>query len=165
MPLIASASERNKVTPLFINQLRIDIKVRFGDNKTTPGGFALKFYASQRYSLSPAKGSKIKITKSSVERVIGRRIKIRNEKNKLASPFRQAILEYNFENGIDENKELVRMGIESDVLKKKKSIKTKKDCVFYGKKNLGVIDDVNEEKLKLYRDEISNKILDYCEGK
>ena len=78
---------KNDVLLIFINQIRIKIGVRFGNPKTTSGGQALKFYASVRIELTNMK------TVRKGDRVIGRRIRVRTVKNKVAPPFRDVYVD------------------------------------------------------------------------
>lgn len=78
---------KNDVLLVFINQIRIKIGVRFGNPKTTSGGQALKFYASVRMELTNMK------TQRKGDRVVGRRIRIRTVKNKVAPPFRDVYVD------------------------------------------------------------------------
>lgn len=79
---LVSVVAKNNVLLVFINQVRIKIGVRFGNPKTTSGGQALRFYASIRFELTNMK------TMRKGDRVIGRRIRVRTVKNKVAPPFR-----------------------------------------------------------------------------
>jgi len=79
---LASLVAKNDVLLIFINQIRIKLGVRFGNPKTTSGGQALKFYASVRLELTNMK------TQRKGDRVIGRRMRVRTVKNKVAPPFR-----------------------------------------------------------------------------
>jgi len=80
--VLTGTVQRKNVLLIFINQVRIKIGVKFGNPKTTSGGQALKFYASVRLELTNMK------TQRKGDRVIGRRIRVRTVKNKVAPPFR-----------------------------------------------------------------------------
>ncbi|MBM4420873.1 MAG: recombinase RecA [Chloroflexi bacterium] len=103
---------KTKTTVIFINQLREKIGVMFGNPETTTGGKALKFYASQRLDVRP-----IEPIKSGTE-VIGRRVRVKVVKNKVAPPFRQAEMEILAAEGISREGGLIDMGIATSVVSK-----------------------------------------------
>jgi len=99
---------------IFINQLREKIGVMFGNPETTTGGNALKFYASIRLDIRRS-GSAIKDKEGNVT---GSPVKVKVVKNKLAPPFRLALFEITFGEGISKVGEIVDIGAELDVIKK-----------------------------------------------
>jgi len=99
---------------IFINQLREKIGVMFGNPETTTGGNALKFYASIRLDIRRS-GSAIKDKEGNVT---GSPVKVKVVKNKLAPPFRLALFEITFGEGISKTGEIVDIGAELDVIKK-----------------------------------------------
>ena len=103
---------KTKTTVIFINQLREKIGVMFGSPETTTGGKALKFYASIRLDVRP-----IEPIKNGTE-VIGRRVKVKVVKNKVAPPFRLAELEILAAEGISREGGLVDMGLTTGVVSK-----------------------------------------------
>jgi recombination protein RecA len=109
-PTIAQTS----TAVVFINQLREKVGVVFGNPEVTPGGRALKFYASVRIELR-----KVESVKKGTE-VIGNRVKAKIVKNKVAAPFRQAEFEIMFEppRGISRTGDIIDMGVELGVLSK-----------------------------------------------
>ncbi len=102
---------KSKTTAIFTNQLRQKIGVMFGNPETTPGGLALKFYASIRMDTR-----KIETLKDG-DRVIGSRHRVRIVKNKVAPPFRIAELEV-LETGISREAGIIDVGLEFGVLSK-----------------------------------------------
>lgn len=103
---------RSNCTVIFINQIREKIGVMFGSPETTPGGRALKFYASVRID--------IRRTGSIKEGDIatGNRTRARVVKNKVAPPFRQAEFDIMFNEGISSTGDLIDMAVEDKVAQK-----------------------------------------------
>ncbi|MCI7805013.1 MAG: recombinase RecA [Oscillospiraceae bacterium] len=110
-----------KLTPLlsktncvaiFINQIREKIGVMYGNPETTPGGRALKFYAS--VIIDVRKGEAIK----DGSELIGSRTKIKIKKNKVAPPFKECEFDIIFGKGISRTGEVLDMAVELDVIKK-----------------------------------------------
>lgn len=110
-----------KLTPLlsktncvaiFINQIREKIGVMYGNPETTPGGRALKFYAS--VIIDVRKGEAIK----NGTEPIGSRTKIKIKKNKVAPPFKECEFDIIFGKGISRTGEVLDMAVELDVIKK-----------------------------------------------
>lgn len=102
----------DKITIIFINQIREKIGISYGSNITTSGGRALKFFSSIRIE-----SKKIETLKSSDEN-IGIRIKLTIVKNKLAPPLRNAIIDLFFGNGFDYKNEIIDLAIEEGIIKK-----------------------------------------------
>ncbi|GBD10523.1 Protein RecA [bacterium HR23] len=116
---------RSRAVVVFINQLREKVGVLFGNPETTPGGRALKFYASVRIDLR--KGEAIK----QGNEVVGIRVKARVVKNKVAPPFRTAEFDIMFNRGIAKEGDLVDLGTALGILKKAGAFYT------YGETRLG----------------------------
>ena len=97
---------------IFINQLREKVGVMFGNPETTPGGRALKFYSSIR--LDVRRGEQIKVGDS----VIGNRTNIKVVKNKVAPPFKVALVDIMYGEGVSREGELLDIGAELDIIEK-----------------------------------------------
>ncbi|GAC1490396.1 MAG: recombinase RecA [Candidatus Limnocylindrales bacterium] len=109
---LTGSVSKTKTTVVFINQLREKIGVMFGNPETTTGGKALKFYASIRLDVRP-----IEPIKNGTD-VIGRRVKVKVVKNKVAPPFRIAEMEILAAEGISREGGLIDMGIVTGVVTK-----------------------------------------------
>lgn len=103
---------KSKTCLLFINQIRDKIGVMFGNPETTPGGKALKFYASMRLDIRRIASLK------KGEEVVGNRVRVKIVKNKVAPPFRQAEFDLLFDEGISRSSNLIDLGLEAQVLQK-----------------------------------------------
>ena len=109
---LAATINKTQTTCIFINQLREKIGVMFGNPETTPGGNALKFYASVRLDIR-----KIGQIKDG-DNVIGNQVRVKVIKNKVAPPFRKAEFDLMFNEGISKVGELIDLGVENGVLTK-----------------------------------------------
>lgn len=103
---------KTNTTAIFINQLREKVGVMFGNPETTPGGRALKFYASVR--LDVRRGEQIKVGDS----VIGNRTNIKVVKNKVAPPFKSASVDMMYGEGISREGELCDIASDLGIMEK-----------------------------------------------
>ena len=109
---LAAAISKSNSLVIFINQLREKIGVVYGNPETTPGGKALKFYASVRLDIRAI--DQIKQGNES----IGRRVRVKIVKNKVAPPFRVAEFDLMYNEGISREGGLLDVGLEIGLLKK-----------------------------------------------
>jgi len=104
--------KRTNCMVIFINQIRMKIGVMFGSPETTTGGNALKFYSSVRLDIR-----RIGALKRGDE-VVGNETRVKVVKNKMAPPFRQAVFEILYGEGISREGELIELGVEHGFVKK-----------------------------------------------
>jgi recombination protein RecA len=109
---LTGAVSRSNTSLIFTNQLREKIGVMFGNPETTPGGRALKFYASVRLDIR-----RIETIKTGTESV-GNRVRVKVVKNKVAPPFRVAEFDVMYGEGISTEGGLLDVGVAMDVVSK-----------------------------------------------
>ena len=112
MRRLAGAISKNGCTVIFINQLRQKIGVMYGNPETTPGGLALKYYASVRIDVR-----RIETLKSGNE-MIGNRTRAKVIKNKCAPPFKEAEFDIIYGEGISKVGEIVDLGVKLELIDK-----------------------------------------------
>ena len=110
---LSGAINQTKTSVIFTNQLRQKIGVMFGNPETTPGGLALKFYASVRLDIR-----RIQSIKVGAE-IIGNRVRVRVVKNKVAAPFRTAEFDIMYNEGISKVGDIVDLATQLEIVTKR----------------------------------------------
>ena len=105
---------KSKTTCVFTNQLREKVGVMFGNPETTPGGKALKFYASVRIDIR-----RKDTIKDSAGNAVGNHVKVKIVKNKVAPPFGEAEFDIVYNHGINQEGCILDLGIEHGAVEKK----------------------------------------------
>ena len=145
---LTSAVSHSNCTLIFTNQLRMKIGVMFGNPETTPGGKALKYYASVRIEVR--KGESIKVGTD----VNGIRVVAKVVKNKMAPPFRKAEFDIMFNEGISKEANIIDVGVDMGVVKKsgawyeyagQKIGQGKEATRMYLKENIKVRDEISKK--------------------
>ena len=149
---LSGTISKTKTTAIFINQLREKVGVMFGNPETTPGGRALKFYASIRLEVRRNEALKIG------DGIVGNRTTVKVVKNKVAPPFKSAIVDIMYGEGVSHEGELIDLGTDANILEKSGAW-----YAYHGEK-LGQ----GKENVKLFlkehtniADEIENQIREY----
>lgn len=149
--LSGSINKTNTIV-IFINQLREKVGVMFGNPETTPGGKALKYYASVRLDIR--RGEQIK----SGTDVIGNKTTIKVVKNKVAPPFKSVVVDIMYGQGVSYEGELVDLATEANIIEKSGSwYSYNGNKIGQGKENVKLLFKDNKELAK----EIDTKVREY----
>jgi recombination protein RecA len=111
---LTAVLSRAKTTCVFTNQMREKVGVMFGNPETTPGGKALKFYASVRLDIR-----RKDTIKDAAGNAVGNHVKVKIVKNKVAPPFAEAEFDIIYNHGINKEGSILDVGVESGVVDKK----------------------------------------------
>lgn len=109
---LTGAISKSNTTAIFINQIREKVGVMFGNPEITPGGRALKFYASVRMEVR-----KIETLKQGTD-ITGNRTRIKVVKNKIAPPFKQADFDIMYGEGVSREGSIIDLAVDSDIIEK-----------------------------------------------
>ena len=140
---------------IFINQLREKVGIMFGNPETTPGGRALKFYASVRLEIR--RGEQIKLGTN----IIGSKANIKVVKNKMAPPFKTCTVDIMYGEGVSVLGEIVDLGAEANILQKsgawysyngEKVGQGKENVKEWLKKNPKIREEIETKVRKFYQD-------------
>lgn len=146
--------KRSNTILIFINQIRMKIGVMFGNPETTTGGNALKFYASQRLDIRAIK---------TIEN--GKETRVKVVKNKMAPPFKEAIFEIKYGEGISRLGELIDLGVTHGFINKSGSwFDFKGQRMGQGKENVKQFLGEHPEIVQEVDTEIRNKLLQFSEN-
>ena len=112
MRKLAGVMNKSECTAIFINQLREKVGIMFGNPETTPGGRALKFYSSVRVEIRKSEAIK------NGSDVVGNKVNVKVVKNKVAPPFKTAVVEILYGEGISYVAELLDLAVDLDIIHK-----------------------------------------------
>ena len=153
MRMVGGVVFRTNTCVIFINQLREKVGVMFGSPETTPGGRALKFYASMRIDVR--KTDQLKTGGDAY----GNKAKIKIVKNKMASPFKTAEVELIFGKGFSNEASILDMAIEKKIVEKsgswfsyndEKIAQGKEKCIDYLENNPEVFNEIENKVREAY---------------
>ncbi|MFA5395900.1 MAG: recombinase RecA [Methanogenium sp.] len=155
---LTAITAKSNTTIIFVNQIRMNIGVKWGSPETTPGGVALKFYTSVRVEVRH-----MLRLKNKDDEHIGNKVKFKVAKNKVSAPFKTGSFDLYFNEGISQETDVLNIGEEMGILKKEKN------SYFYNEEKIGA----SYEKARLFlkenekvRNEIIGKIQNNnCEQK
>ena len=148
---LAGTISKTNATIIFINQLREKVGIMFGNPETTPGGRALKFYASVRLDIR-----KIENIKNNGE-VLGSRTRVKVVKNKVAPPFREAEFDIIYGKGISKEGNILDLAVNLDIIEKSGSwFSYNGNKIGQGRENVKVYLEENKDIMN----EIEKKIRD-----
>ncbi len=157
---LSGTINKTKTTAIFINQLREKVGVLFGNPETTPGGRALKFYSTIRLDIR--RGEQIKLGDS----VVGNKTNIKVVKNKVAPPFKTAVVDIMYGEGISKTGELVDLASSKDIINKsgawfsyngEKIGQGRENVKQYLKDNPALMEEIENKVREAYQITIKNK--------
>ena len=149
---LSGTISKTKTTAIFINQLREKVGIMFGNPEVTPGGRALKFYSSVRLDVRRSEALKIG------DGIVGNRTTIKVVKNKVAPPFKTAVVDIMYGEGVSKEGELVDLASEAGIIEKSGAwYAYKGEKIGQGKENAKLLLKDN----KKLSDEIEKQVREY----
>ena len=149
---LSGAINKTKTICIFINQLREKVGVLFGNPETTPGGRALKFYSTIR--LDVRRTEQIKVGDS----VMGSKTTVKVVKNKVAPPFKTAVVDIMYGEGVSREGELIELAVNAGIIEKSGAwFSYNGEKIGQGKENVKLLLKDNKEMFK----EIDYKTREY----
>ena len=149
---LSGTINKTKTTCIFINQLREKVGVFYGNPETTPGGRALKFYASIRLDIRKNEALKMG------DGIVGNKTTIKVVKNKVAPPFKTATVDIMYGEGVSREGEIIDLGVEAGIIEKTGAwYAYQGEKLGQGKENVKLLLKDNTE----LRDELEKKVREY----
>ncbi len=149
---LSGAISKTKTICIFINQLREKVGVMFGNPETTPGGRALKFYSTIR--LEVRRSEQIKVGDS----ITGSKTNIKVVKNKVAPPFKTAVVDIMYGEGVSKEGELIELAANAGIIEKSGAwFSYNGEKIGQGKENVKLLLKENKDLCK----ELEEKTRDY----
>ena len=149
---LSGTINKTNTIAIFINQLREKVGVMFGNPETTTGGRALKFYSSIRLDVRRSESLKVG------DSVIGNKTTVKVVKNKVAPPFKSAVVDIMYGEGVSREGEIIDLGVNAGVIEKSGAwFAYNGEKLGQGKENVKLL---LKEKVEL-REELENKIREY----
>ena len=149
---LSGTINKTKTIAIFINQLREKVGILFGNPETTTGGRALKFYSSIRLDVRRSEALKVG------DNVIGNRTNIKVVKNKVAPPFKTAVVDIMYGEGVSKTGEIVDLGVNANIIEKSGAwFSYNGEKLGQGRENVKLLLRDNKELAK----EIEDKIRDF----
>ena len=149
---LSGTINKTNTIAIFINQLREKVGVMFGNPETTPGGRALKFYSSIRLDIR--RNEQIKVG----DKVLGNKTTIKVVKNKVAPPFKTAVVDIMYGEGVSKEGELIDLASEANIVDKSGAwFSYHGEKLGQGKENVKLLLRDNAD----LRNEIEQKVREY----
>ncbi len=154
---LTSTISKSKTSVIFINQLRMKLGVMFGNPETTPGGNALKFYASVRMDIRSI--GKIEEGSGDTKEIVGSRVRVKVVKNKIAPPFKTAEFDIMYNKGISYTGDLIDLATKYEIARKSGAFYTYKDLKLgQGRENAKAFISGNEKVMKALEKEVLDHV-------
>lgn len=149
---LSGTINKTKTTAIFINQLREKVGVMFGNPETTPGGRALKFYSSVRLDIR--RNEQLKMG----DGVVGNKTTVKVVKNKVAPPFKSAVVDIMYGEGVSREGEIIDLGSEAGIIQKTGAwYSYNGEKLGQGKENVKLLLKDNQE----LKEELESKVREY----